>query len=234
MTTLVVPHRYRGPARSGNGGWSAGALAEHVDAPVVTVRLRRPPPLDAPLGVRHEDGWLLACQDDAAVLQARPAAGPLTPVDMVDVDEARAAEASYAGLLSHPFPTCFTCGTGREPGDGLRIFPGRVDEHRVAATWTPHESVATDGRATVPVTWAALDCAGAWAAGVEERPLVLGSVTAQVLDLPAVGEEHVVLGEVRGTEGRKTFTATSVRDRDGRLLGTTECVWIAVDPADFN
>ena len=59
--------------------------------------------------------------------------------------------ASYAGLRSHPFPTCFSCGTGRADGDGLRIFPGRVADQtgaaRVAATWTPDPSVADDSHA---------------------------------------------------------------------------------------
>ena len=47
--TLVVPHRFRGPARSGNGGWTAGVLAAYLpgDGPV-TVTLRRPPPLARP------------------------------------------------------------------------------------------------------------------------------------------------------------------------------------------
>ena len=46
---LVVPARFNGPARSGNGGYVAGSLAARVpdaaDRPV-EVTLRRPPPLD--------------------------------------------------------------------------------------------------------------------------------------------------------------------------------------------
>lgn len=228
MSTLTIPHRFRGPARSGNGGWSAGALAGHLDAPVVTVRLRRPPPLDAPLAVEDRDGWTVAVHDGELVLQARASDDALTPVDPVDAATARAAEASYAGLASHPFPTCFTCGTGREPGDGLRILSGPVGPGRSAATWTPGADVSG------PVTWAALDCPGAWAAGVDERPMVLGSITARVDALPAAGEEHVVVGELRDTEGRKVMTATSAYAPDGRLVGTAEAVWILVDPDAFN
>ena len=61
MTDLLVPARYRGPASSGNGGWTAGALAGLLDHdvpadhaarwPTVQVTLRRPPPLDTPLPV---------------------------------------------------------------------------------------------------------------------------------------------------------------------------------------
>lgn len=224
--TLTIPTRFRGPARSGNGGWSAGALADFVHAPVVEVRLRRPPPLETPLPVTTADGWTVAGAD--TVLQARAVDRALTPVGPVDAATARAAEASYAGLRSHPFPTCFSCGTGREPGDGLRIFPGPVGPGRAAATWTPAADVSA------PVTWAALDCAGAWAAGVDERPMVLGSITARVDALPDAGDEHVVVGELRGTEGRKVFSATSAYASDGTLVATAEAVWITVDPSAFN
>lgn len=228
MSTLTIPARFRGPARSGNGGWSAGALAATLDAPTVTVRLRRPPPLDTPLALGERDGWAVATDGDEVVLQARPSADGLTPVAPVDAGTARAAEASYAGLRDHPFPTCFSCGTGREPGDGLRIFPGPVGAGTAAATWTPGPDV------TGPVTWAALDCAGAWAAGVDERPMVLGQITARVDALPVAGEEHVVVGELRGAEGRKVWSATSAYASDGLLVGTAEAVWILVDPEAFN
>ena len=50
---LVVPRRYRGPNRSGNGGWTAGALAGFLPgAPAVQVRLQSPPPLDTPMAVQ--------------------------------------------------------------------------------------------------------------------------------------------------------------------------------------
>lgn len=228
VSTLVVPFRFRGPARSGNGGWSAGALARYVGAPVVTVRLRRPPPLDTPLEVVERDGWTVAEHGGETVLQARPAADALVAAAPVDAGTARAAEASYAGLASHPFPTCVSCGTGRAPGDGLRIFPGPVGPGRAAATWTP------DATVDAPIAWAALDCAGAWAAGVDERPMVLGEITARIETVPVAGEEHVVVGELRGTEGRKVRTATSTYAPAGRLTGTAEATWLLVDPAVFN
>ncbi|HRK48624.1 MAG TPA: hypothetical protein PK324_23545, partial [Nocardioides sp.] len=127
-------------------------------------------------------------------------------------------------------------------GDGLRIFPGPVGDDRVAATWTPDPSVAgdwheyTDATREVghAVTWAALDCAGGWAADVGVRHMVLGTMTARLDSLPVVGAEHVVVGAWRGESGRKRISATSLYGADGRLVGTAEQVWIAVDPADFN
>ena len=156
---------------------------------------------------------------------------------------ARAAEAAYPGLASHPFPTCFSCGTGREPGDGLRIFPGPVGEGRVAATWTPHPSVAADwheyrdatrevGHA---VTWAALDCAGGWAADVGERLMVLGTMTGAA-PTPCRSSARSTSSSARraASPAGKRMSAASLYDAAGRLVGTAEHVWIAVDPAAFN
>jgi hypothetical protein len=170
----------------------------------------------------------------------------LAEVEPVTADVAAAAEASYSGLDFHPFPTCFACGTGREEGDGLRIFPGLVDDgvragDRVAATWTPHPSLHEDWhayadeqpRATVAATWAALDCIGGWAGDLTERLMVLGRMTARVDDLPAIGEPHVVVGEGRGQDGRKTHTAATLYDSEGRVVATAEHTWIAVDPTMF-
>ena len=232
LPDLTVPRRFCGPPSSGNGGWSAGALAAYVDGPAVAVSLLAPPPLEASMTVAVEGDGVVASQDGRPVLSAEPFPGDLDVVAWVPVEEARRAEASYAGLESHPFPTCFSCGTGRD--DGLRIFPGRVADQgggaRVAATWTPDESVAETLAAT---TWAALDCVGGWAGDLEERLMVLARMTARVDALPEVGAEHVVVGLGRRTEGRKTFTASALYDADGRLLGRAEHLWIAVDPAAF-
>jgi hypothetical protein len=243
-TELVVASRYRGPARSGNGGYTCGSLAALAPAAwsAVTVRLSQPPPLDVAMFVTRTDAVLVASYDGTEVARAQPAEGDPQPVPPVAAPAARAAEAAYPGLDSHPFPTCFSCGTGREPGEGLRIFPGPVAPGRVAATWTPDPTVAADwheyrdatrevGHA---VTWAALDCAGGWAADIGERLMVLGTMTARLYSLPVVGAEHVVVGEARGESGRKRLSATSLYDADGALVGAAEHVWIAVDPSAFN
>jgi hypothetical protein len=63
---------------------------------------------------------------------------------------------------------------------------------------------------------------------------VLGRMTAVVDDLPVIGEPHVVVGEHRGTEGRRTSTAATLYDADGRIVGRAEHTWVSVDPALFN
>lgn len=232
LDSLVVPARFNGPAGSGNGGWSAGALAAYVDADggAVEVTLRQPPPLDTPMEVVEDDGVMTAMHEGAPALVARRAALAPEGVPAVSMALAREAATRYPGLEQHPFPTCFTCGTEREPGDGLRIFPGRVDDldgrPRVAAPWVA-------GEADLRVVWAALDCAGAWAADMEDRMMVLGRMTAEVLGTPVAGEEHVVVGLARGSEGRKHRTATTVVDPRGAVLGRAEQVWIEVSPDAF-
>jgi hypothetical protein len=250
MTELLVPSRFRGPASSGNGGWTAGALAALVEGcptdhakhwPVVEVTLRKPPPLDVELAVTTS-----AATATCEVGEARCVDRDLVFVEPVSPAEARAAEASYPGLVWHPFPTCFSCGTGRAEGDGLRIFPGRVKDaadgsQRVGATWTPHPSVVENfheyadatPRASLPVTWAALDCVGGWAGDLTDRLMVLGRMTTQVDALPVIGEPHVLVGQRLGAEGRKTFTAATLYDADDRIVARAEHVWIAVDPTDF-
>lgn len=241
---LIVPRRFCGPPSSGNGGWTAGALAALVDAeepwPSIAVSLRRPPPLDTPMAVTLRDGVTEAVHGEHVVAQAQVVDADPVIVEPVDAERARAAEAAYAGHSFHPFPTCFACGTGRAEGDGLRIFPGQVEADsegstRTAATWTPDASVGgADGRATLPVTWAALDCAGGWAGDLEERMMVLGRMTARVDALPVLGEQHVVVGLDRGSEGRKTWTAATLYDSDGRVVARAEHTWVAVSPTDFS
>lgn len=246
---LVVPRRFRGPNSSGNGGWSAGALAALLDpshGSAVTVTLRRPPPLETPMEVTAVDSALVASHGGAAVLEATSALSEPQRVLPVSAEEARAAEGTYRGFDHHAFPECFSCGTAREAADGLRIFPGRVSDQeglvRVAATCTPHESLhedwhdyaGSDRRASLPVTWAALDCVGAWTVDMVGRPIVLGRMTARVSSLPVVGESHVVVGLLRSVDGRKHQTAGSIYDSRGALVGVAEHVWITIDPEAFS
>lgn len=253
MPDLLVPSRFCGPPSSGNGGWTSGALAALVEPapgrgegwPGITVSLRKPPPLDTPMPVSARGGGAEATLDGEVVARAEPSDDELPTVEPVPADEARAAEPTYAGLGFHPFPTCFACGVSRAPGDGLRIFPGQVADQdgaaRVAATWTPDPSVAEDRpsdldglpRASLETTWAALDCVGGWAGDLEERLMVLARMTTRVDALPVIGEEHVVVGMGRGQDGRKTFTAATLYDADGRVVARAAHTWVAVSPASF-
>lgn len=262
-TDLVVPSRFRGPAKSGNGGYTAGSLAERLcdggtgaedaNGPLtVEVTLRRPPPLDVAMTVRclpaddpaddTGDPLTVLLHGDVRVAEAHTVARDLVTVEEVAAETAADAMRHYAGLRRHPFATCFACGPDRAEGDGLRIFPGPAGEDTVASLWRPHESLAVssdllDGglqRVGVGTTWAALDCIGGWSDDLEGRPMVLGRMTARVDALPVVGEQHVVVGRRLAVDGRKTFTASTLYDSDGRVVASAEHVWLTVDPAAFN
>ncbi|NPC98900.1 hypothetical protein HOQ23_19270 [Nocardioides sp. zg-DK7169] len=233
---MVVPSRFCGPPSSANGGWTAGAVAEllrpHRDDvrswSNVEVTLTAPPPLDTELSTTEEDGGLVVRHADLVVARARLVTDDLVAVPPVPAARARAASAAYPGHTTHPFPGCFVCGPEHETG--LRIFPGPIERPGPrwwAATWTPGSGESPD----VPVTWAALDCIGGWAGDLAERTMVLGRMTARVTALPRPGEEHVLVAEARGQEGRKVHAATSLYDAAGSLLATAEQVWIVLDPA---
>jgi hypothetical protein len=148
-------------------------------------------------------------------------------VPPVSYEEALEAAEKYRAAERHPFPGCFVCGPVREPGDGLRLAPGPVGEGTVAAPWTPREVPEPE------LMWAVLDCPGGLALGQDDRVVVLGTMTAQVTELPEAGEQCVVMGLARSREGRKGHAATAAYGADGRLLGRAEQIWIEVDPALF-
>jgi hypothetical protein len=244
--TLVVPRRFRGPATSGNGGWTSGSLAQllapRVPGPPVRVRLSAPPPLEMPMTIVRDGPTAVAQHKarpvlNATLVEAGEASG-LDPVPPVAYDAALAAGERYAGLHDHPFPECFACGPARAPGDGLRLRPGPLDPPvpgvDVATAWSPGEAeVGVDGAVPAPVLWAALDCPGGWSVDIVGRPMVLGTMTARVLARPMLGERCVVTGRAVQVGDRKALTATSLYGQSGDLLATAAHVWVAVDPATF-
>ena len=60
--------------------------------------------------------------------------------------------------------------------------------------------------------------------------MVLGTMTARLLALPAVGEPHVVLAWQRGSAGRKHHSGAALLTEGGEVLARAEATWIAVDP----
>ncbi len=233
-TSLTIAARFAGPPQSGNGGYTAGLVAEHVSADQpVAVTLRRPPPLDVELRFVRDGTTAQLLHGDDVVAEASGAEFSGEPVEAVDLTVAREAQASYQGLVGHPFPTCFACGPARD--DGLRLAPGLIAPGRTACVWVPDESLAA-ANAEVAATrfaWAAMDCPGGWVSDLDDRPLVLGRMTAICDEPPIIGRSHVIVAALVAEEGRKTLTASTLYDDDGRVLGRAEHTWIAIDPARF-
>ncbi|MFC0533337.1 hypothetical protein [Phytohabitans kaempferiae] len=211
---MIIAGRFNGPPGSGNGGYSAGTFGGGTAREVT---LRMPPPLDTPLTVV---GDRIQTSEGAVVAELAPA-GPITVVvPPIGYADAVDAATRYAGFAEHPFPTCYVCGPERP--DGLRIFPGALDDGTTAAPWTVPDDVSE------PVVWAALDCPGGWAVIQGGRPYVLGRIAAHVAHLPAPGERCVVRGALAETEGRKALVHTTLYGPDGDELARARATWIAI------
>ena len=222
---MRIPARFNGPPGTGNGGWCAGVFATAAGARIggggVQVTLRVPPPLDTTLDLR--DGTILA--GDTLVAEVTPVADTGGTVAPVEFGEAVTAAREYSGFTGHPFPSCYVCGPDREPGDGLRIFPGPLPGDRTAAPWTVPDDICAE------TMWAALDCPGGWTAiGASGRPFVLGRIAAAVGGLPGPGARCVVVGALSGMDGRKATVDSAVYGPDGRRLARARATWLALDP----
>lgn len=233
--TVTIPAHFHGPPESGNGGYTCGVAAATVDAPVAQVRLRVPPPLDRPLRVEQRDGHTVLLDGDTVVAEARPAEVTVTPPAPIRFDAAVAALDRFdvdGYAADHAFPTCFTCGPHREPGDGLRIFPAPIDGRPdlVACPWVPDAGCAgPDGLVRGEILWAALDCPSGlvWIVGDPPTgPAVLGQLAVSIRRRPRPGDPLVAAGWRIEADGRKLHAGSALWDADGDLLATGQATWI--------
>jgi hypothetical protein len=224
VTTLQLPGWLNGPPNSANGGIAAGRLAQLLDTDgPVTVTLRLPPPLDIELPVETSGAEVRLLHDGALVATAVAADADLEPVAAVDFDTAAEAATRFEGFRNHPFPTCVGCGIDRT--DGLACYAGPVDP--ALATYVATPFVRREHHpGDLALTWAALDCAGGWSIGLAGRRAVLGRMTGHIIEVPAVGEQSVVVAQCDGWEGRKAYSRSTGYGADGRLLGVTQATWI--------
>ena len=217
--SITIAERFRGPARSANGGYAAGRLAAFVDGPA-EVTLRLPPPLERPLTVVEDDGRVLLCDGEAVVAEAERGAPELHAPDPPTLAEAEDAQTRHVRWGGENFSECFSCGV--RPEDGLSIHVGSVagrDLH--AAAWTAHE-------VSPEVVWAAIDCCGAYAVGGPGRgEVVLGRMTAEIRRLPKEGERCIVAAWPLGEDGRKLYAGTALFSADGEVLALARQTWIA-------
>jgi hypothetical protein len=229
--SVTIPARFNGPLDSGNGGYSAGALAAFLDG-AVEVSLRRPVPLDTALQVRREDdGRVLALDGEDLVAEAH--AVPDFELDVpepVGVEAALAATAGYRGTTDGPFGNCFVCSRTRE--DTLGVHAGPVEGRELVATpWTPPRW-ADDGSGHVrpEIVWAVLDCPTYFAAYVNHSkslpPAVLARFTGCLDARVPVGEEHVVIAWPLEADGRKHHAGVAVVSATGEVLARARALLI--------
>ena len=162
---VFINQRFHGPPDSGNGGYSCAMIGRFIDGPVA-VRLRIPPPLDAPMEVRENEGLVELYHKGELVASGRSANVEFDIPKPPGFAQAQAASDRYRGFVNHFYPGCFVCGPERDHGDGLRIFAGPVEqgtgpEGMVAAAWIPDETLRDSSGFVAPeYIWAALDCPG--------------------------------------------------------------------------
>jgi hypothetical protein len=238
LAKIVIAQQFCGPPNSGNGGYVCGVLAKDLEGPVTSV-LRARVPLDVDLDIALAEG--AAVMTDAAgglIGRGDPAVADLLPEPPAppSVEAARAAGARYLGHEQRIHPICFTCGPDRHEGDGLRVFPGRLDgapAGHVACLWTPDQAFADgDGLATTEVIWAALDCPGffAWVVKEGRHGALLGTMTGEVLRRPKAGEVCIVAAWPLTREGRKETAGVALFSTGGELLARGHQVWIISVP----
>ncbi len=223
--SIVIPRRFRGPEGSANGGYTCGTIAELVDADVVEVTLRKPPPLDVEMAVERESDAVRVLYGGELVAEARPGVLDLEAPPTVDFAEAKRLSDACGDDPDHPFPGCFVCGPS---GDGLRLRPVPLGDGRVVAPWLVAPDLVGERFA-----WAALDCPGGWAVQPDgSRGIsVLGRLTARVDAAPQAADECVVVGWPLGqADGRRLHAGTALF-RDGELLALGRAVWFTMDDA---
>jgi hypothetical protein len=220
--TLVIPARFNGPPDSGHGGYSCGSIATLVDAPVVEVTLRVPPPLERPLAVSRADGGVEVRDGETLVAEGRPAELELEVPEPVTLEQAIAGnvEGHRRWELAHPFPTCIVCGPEREKTDGSELY---------AANWTPAPWLAGgDGRVRPEAVWAALDCPSSFPVANEggDPPIVLARLTASLEGAVLAGLPHILVSWPLAIDGRKRRAGVALFTADGRLMARARALWI--------
>lgn len=227
---VVIAARFCGPPDSGNGGYSAGTLAQHLPG-AVEVTLRKPPPLERELAIVECSDHIELAHQGELIAEARSTKLDLAHPEPPSFEVAAEQSLHYIGHSKHHFPTCFVCGPARAVGDGLRIFPGAstVGES-VAAPWTPDSSLIGAGGAVRPeIMWAALDCVGYFGVARPDYPVaLLGRITAELTGEVHAGERCVVIGWSIGRDGRKLHAGTAIFGDDGRLRAKARQTWISI------
>lgn len=226
-----IAQRFRGPPRSGNGGYVAGRVAAALGR-TAAVRLKAPPPLQTLLKLESGDGLVRLLDGDKLIAEGRTATLELQPPPAPSLQQAEAAVPAFRGFRSHIFPGCFVCGPEREQADGLRIFPGALDGSEVvAAPWTPDASLGDEsGGVKHEFLWAALDCTSAFA--VMDLPdglaIVLGELAVDITGSLSVDQPCIAQGWPIGAEGRKRFAGSALYTPEGQPVAVARAVWVEV------
>lgn len=222
---VVIGAGFNGPTKSANGGYASGVLAEGIEG-VATVDLRVPPPLDESMILEGNGTKSTLKHGDLLIGEAAAGELDLEIPKLPSLGQAAEATSQYRGFVNHLFPKCFVCGPERTEGDGLRIFPGAVDDSGlVAAVWIPHSAFAEGESVGLRHVWAALDCPSFFALPDTDYAL-LARFTADISRAPQVGEPLVASAWHLDSDGRKHHSASVLTTEDGEIIGRARALWI--------
>ncbi|KZX53493.1 hypothetical protein A3709_10225 [Halioglobus sp. HI00S01] len=226
---FTISSRFNGPPASGNGGYSCGVIAAHVEGPA-RVRLMVPPPLDTPLQVvTGDDGGVQLLAGDTLVGAGSPCTMDSNIPPAPSLSEAEEASKGYPCYHEHVFGTCFVCGPHRPAHDGLELFPGPVHNWQlIACPWQVRDDLCdASGHVREEILWSALDCPGYFAAmGGELRHAVLGQLDGEIRQPVSGSETLVVYAWPLGHEGRKHYAGTAIALQDGTVVAQSRSIWI--------
>jgi hypothetical protein len=234
LETVIVPARFSGPPNSGNGGYTCALLARHGGNPA-EITLRRPIPIESEMQVVQEDGLYKLLERELLIADGKPASIDLELPKPVSFAEAQRAAEESPAFENHPFPTCFVCGPQRGPSDGLRIFPGLVNQtangHTFACPWIPaHEFADTNREIKPEFIWSAMDCPTGFAGGFPYLgKLVTGRLGVKLVAPVRAEERCVIMSWPLGVEGRKHHAAAALFGEDGSVRAEAKATWIKLD-----
>lgn len=238
MTVIRIPRHWCGPDGIGQGGVTAGLLADGLSDEPVEVRLHAPAPLDVDMDVVPGDvERVLVAAPDTRIATVRGIdALEGVPPAVVDLGTARKA----TGALRHlnPFGRCVVCGHRRD--DSLRVWPGPLPDGRpgVATVIEPPADRASaapfvDGRGMLatPFVFGALDCTSGFAVLRETDGGLVITGTMQVQLVQAVPAETPVIAtaQVTGRGGRTWRVGAALYAPDGDLLARAHVIWVEID-----
>jgi hypothetical protein len=232
-SSVVIPSRWNGPRRYGNGGYSAGVFARGFGRSARVV-LRRPVPVDRTLRIvtQGEESRVFARRRLIAEVTAWRDATALTPPVRPTLDAAEDAAARHPWTgVRHVLSDCAICSPNRR--DGLGVVPGVLADapDMLAAPFHTDSRLAdplAPGIVSTEFVWAALDCPSFPAADlVAGRVRLLGTIAVNRLRDVYVGESLVVVSWTLGAGVRSVRTASALLGPDGELIASAENVWVA-------
>lgn len=239
--TVRFEPRFQGFTDGALGGYAAGVAARGIDGPA-EANLRALPPLDRELTLAGGDDGARELHDgETLVLEIRPVGFELEIPQTPSLDDAQAASSDLVHDAEHPWPDCFTCGPGREEGDGLRLFLGWPADREglLTAAWTPDPGLTPEQALPSEFVWAALDCPTIWAAWLGDDGQVrvpepgtfsvLARYRLERLAPVPTGEPAIVTAWPISHDGRKHLTGAAIHSPDGEVLARAESLLIDVE-----